>query len=120
MRAPPRGLLTASANFPEKAEGDPKGVLSNVRVSTCHLVSPTPSYVRSVGRIAEANLFLDTLSFFFNGNSVFSGDMSWDDDLDGSFPVDGHYGWVDAWCAAGRKSKGTPVGRRTTRWRTRC
>ena len=70
-------------NFPE-AEGDAaNGVYGPVRVSTCHLVTPTPTDVRSMERGAEASLFLDTLSWCWYRNSVLGGDMSWDDDLDG-------------------------------------
>jgi hypothetical protein len=84
--AAPRGFFTASVNFPE-AEGDAaNGVYGPVRVSTCHLVTPTPTDVRSMERGAEASLFLDTLSWCWYRNSVLGGDMSWDDDLDGAVP----------------------------------
>jgi len=85
--AAPRGFFTASVNFPE-AEGDAaNGVYGPVRVSTCHLVTPTPTDVRSMWRRGNASLFLDTLaSGLWDRNSVFGGDMSWDDDLDGAVP----------------------------------
>ncbi|RLN35993.1 uncharacterized protein C2845_PM03G08160 [Panicum miliaceum] len=98
--AAPRGLFTASVKFHEAEGADAMGIHRPVRVSTCRLVTPTPSDVRSMERAARASLFLDTLaSTFWYSNSVFGGDMSWDDDLDGPFPVDGHHGWVDAWRA---------------------
>ncbi|PIN22709.1 putative Mg2+-dependent phosphodiesterase TTRAP [Handroanthus impetiginosus] len=67
-------------------------------VATSHLESPCPSpptwdQMFSKERVAQANeavRFLDR-----NLNVIFCGDMNWDDELDGPFPLPDE--WLDAW-----------------------
>ncbi|XP_057997230.1 uncharacterized protein LOC110670593 isoform X2 [Hevea brasiliensis] len=67
-------------------------------VATSHLESPCPApptwdqmfSKERVDQVTEATDFLKK-----NPNVIFGGDMNWDDELDGQFPLPD--GWVDAW-----------------------
>ncbi|KAK4858219.1 hypothetical protein QYF36_012929 [Acer negundo] len=76
------------------AEIEVKGVDDPLIVATSHLESPVPGQMHSKERIAQAK---ETLSLLVRNypNMIFCGDMNWDDDLDGRFPLFG--GWIDAW-----------------------
>uniref|UniRef100_A0A0D9WZC3 Uncharacterized protein n=1 Tax=Leersia perrieri TaxID=77586 RepID=A0A0D9WZC3_9ORYZ len=72
----------------------------SLHVSTCRLAAPTPSDVRAMERVSKASRLVDTLHLAGKtDNAVLGGDMSWDDDIDGPFPIEGLVGWVDAWSA---------------------
>ncbi|THG18466.1 hypothetical protein TEA_013758 [Camellia sinensis var. sinensis] len=67
-------------------------------VATSHLESPCPAPPKwdqmfSKERVAQAQEALNFLKK--NANVIFCGDMNWDDELDGQFPL--LNGWVDAW-----------------------
>lgn len=85
---------------------EPPGGYRPLLVSTCRLVSPTPSDVRSMDRLEKASLFIDTLDRCWFPNFVLGGNMNWDDDLDGPFPIEERPGWVDAWCVLRGRADG--------------
>ncbi|KAL6840633.1 hypothetical protein ACP4OV_029497 [Aristida adscensionis] len=68
---------------------------------------PTPSDIGSVRRRTCAGEFLEHFDavhepqhgrpFVLDDNVVLSGDIGWDDDLDGPLRLGGDGGWVDAW-----------------------
>uniref|UniRef100_A0A2P2MZF0 Endonuclease/exonuclease/phosphatase domain-containing protein n=1 Tax=Rhizophora mucronata TaxID=61149 RepID=A0A2P2MZF0_RHIMU len=67
-------------------------------VATSHLESPCPAPPKwdqmfSKERVAQAKEAINFLSH--NPNIIFGGDMNWDDNLDGQFPLPD--GWGDAW-----------------------
>nr|POF25246.1 tyrosyl-dna phosphodiesterase 2 [Quercus suber] len=67
-------------------------------VATSHLESPCPAppkwdQMHSEERIAQAKEAVNLLKKF--PNVVFCGDMNWDENLDGKFPLSD--GWIDAW-----------------------
>ncbi|THG21038.1 hypothetical protein TEA_020523 [Camellia sinensis var. sinensis] len=64
-------------------------------VATSHLKSPIPGddQMFSKKRTAQAKAALNLLKNY--PNVIFGGDMNWDEDLDGRFPL--LDGWVDAW-----------------------
>ncbi|KAA8520093.1 hypothetical protein F0562_014349 [Nyssa sinensis] len=63
-------------------------------VATCHLKRPdTKSNKFSWERVDHAKAALNLLKN--SPNVIFCGDMNWDDELDGEFPL--FPGWVDAW-----------------------
>ncbi|KAK0578677.1 hypothetical protein LWI29_014265 [Acer saccharum] len=78
------------------AEIEVKGVHDDpLIVATSHLKRPEPGQMQmhSEERIAQAKAALTLLGN--SPNMIFCGDMNWDDDLDGRFPLFG--GWIDAW-----------------------
>lgn len=78
-----KGLSVAWINAGEK----------KLVVATCHLKRPTPSGTNSTERVAQAK---EALSFLHSApNVVLGGDMNWDEDSDGHFPLPGE--WYDAW-----------------------
>uniref|UniRef100_A0A341HZF5 Endonuclease/exonuclease/phosphatase domain-containing protein n=1 Tax=Brachypodium distachyon TaxID=15368 RepID=A0A341HZF5_BRADI len=69
-----------------------------LHVGTCRLPGPTHSDARSMGRLEMAEEFLNYQDKSYDGNFVLAGDMNWDEDLDGPFPIEGQQGRVvDAW-----------------------
>ncbi|PWA65501.1 endonuclease/exonuclease/phosphatase family protein [Artemisia annua] len=67
-------------------------------VATSHLESPCPGpptwdQMYSKERVKQANEAVDFLNK--NPNAIFCGDMNWEDELDGEFPLPD--GWIDAW-----------------------
>ena len=71
-------------------------------VATSHLESPCPcpcpgpptwDQMYSKERVKQANEAVDFLNK--NPNTIFCGDMNWEDELDGEFPLPD--GWIDAW-----------------------
>ncbi|KAJ6794151.1 Uncharacterized protein M6B38_231085 [Iris pallida] len=78
-----KGLSVAWINAGEK----------KLVVATCHLKRPTDSGTNSTERVAQAK---EALSFLHSArNVVLGGDMNWDEDSDGHFPLPGE--WYDAW-----------------------
>ncbi|KAK0579832.1 hypothetical protein LWI29_032232 [Acer saccharum] len=71
-----------------------KGVDDPLIVATSHLESPEPGQMHSKERIAQAKA-AQSLLVKNSPNMIFCGDMNWDDDLDGRFPLFG--GWIDVW-----------------------
>ena len=76
-------------------------------VATSHLESPCPGppkwdQMYSKERVKQANEAVDFLNK--NPNAIFCGDIKWEDELDGEFPLPD--GWIDAWT----KLKPTDVG----------
>nr|XP_010942052.1 uncharacterized protein LOC105060143 [Elaeis guineensis] len=70
------------------------GMGKKLVVATSHLKRPNPPHdTHSTERAAQAKKALSFLDFF--PNAVFGGDMNWDEDSDGPFPL--LHGWVDAW-----------------------
>ncbi|XP_010941991.1 uncharacterized protein [Elaeis guineensis] len=70
------------------------GMGKKLVVATSHLKRPNPPHdTHSTERVAQAKKALSFLDFF--PNAVFGGDMNWDEDSDGPFPL--LQGWVDAW-----------------------
>lgn len=63
-------------------------------VATCHLESPDPfRRMYTQERVAQAKKALRCLECF--PNVVLAGDMNWNEELAGEFPI--REGWVDAW-----------------------
>ncbi|KAH7675577.1 DNase I-like protein [Dioscorea alata] len=62
-------------------------------VATSHLKSPNPPNMHSEERVSQAKAALRFLQKF--PNVVFGGDMNWDENIDGAFPLQGV--WKDAW-----------------------
>ncbi|KAF0908812.1 hypothetical protein E2562_028614 [Oryza meyeriana var. granulata] len=98
----PPGLLSAWVYKPVSSEhcGGSAGHLfgsqrHRVCAATCRLEGPTPKDVGSKNRRTSAGLFLEHFDEDWNENVVLGGDLSWDDDLDGSLQLGS--GWVDAW-----------------------
>lgn len=70
------------------------GMGKRLVVATSHLKRPNhPHDTHSTERMDQAKKALDFLDFF--PNAIFGGDMNWDEDSDGPFPL--LHGWVDAW-----------------------
>ncbi|KAK1283802.1 hypothetical protein QJS10_CPB21g00973 [Acorus calamus] len=74
------------------------GTNKKLIIATTHLESPCPAppkwdQMYSKERVAQAKESLHLLNDF--PNTIFGGDMNWDDKLDGPFPL--LEGWVDAW-----------------------
>ncbi|XP_051228821.1 uncharacterized protein [Lolium perenne] len=67
-------------------------------VSTCLFPGPSQSGIHSKDRLDKADQYLEYIDRRADPNAVLGGDMNWDDDLDGPFPIEGRKGWVDAWC----------------------
>jgi tyrosyl-DNA phosphodiesterase 2 len=67
-------------------------------VSTCLFPGPSQSGIHSKDRLDKADQYLECIDRCGDPNAVLGGDMNWDDDLDGPFPIEGRKGWVDAWC----------------------
>ncbi|KAF7067070.1 hypothetical protein CFC21_072993 [Triticum aestivum] len=111
LRPPPtpEGFLSAFLDS-ERGSTDTNGVEHDCRlylvccdhrlhVATCS-PEPTQSAIRSVDRINRAHEYLGHFGkcSISDHNVVLAGDMNWDDDLDGPFPIPVGSGWVDAWC----------------------
>lgn len=76
-------------------------------VATSHLESPCPAPPKwdqmfSQERVAQAKEAINLLKNL--PNTIFCGDMNWDDKLDGQFPLPD--GWVDAWVELRPKENG--------------
>lgn len=69
------------------------GSNNSLAVASSHLESQTHPEMNSSKRIAQAKGALSHLSNF--PNVVFGGDMNWDENSDGPFPLYGD--WIDAW-----------------------
>ncbi|XBI03501.1 hypothetical protein VPH35_131908 [Triticum aestivum] len=105
--AAPAGLFSAfldwkrSATNPYGADGRPRlhPVFCDHRlhVAMCRLPEPTRSDIRSVARLDKAHDYLRHFASCSSHNAVLAGDMNWDEDLDGPFPIAAGSGWVDAW-----------------------
>ncbi|XP_020256744.1 uncharacterized protein LOC109833477 isoform X1 [Asparagus officinalis] len=62
-------------------------------VATCHLKRPTPPEMNSIERVSHAKQALDSVK---NArNVIIGGDMNWNEDSDGPFPLLDQ--WNDAW-----------------------
>ncbi|KAI3823864.1 hypothetical protein L1987_05309 [Smallanthus sonchifolius] len=76
-------------------------------VATTHLESPCPGppkwdQMYSKERVKQAQ---EAVAFLKkNPNAIFCGDMNWDDNLDGEFPLAD--GWIDAWTELNPKEIG--------------
>ncbi|KAH7675574.1 DNase I-like protein [Dioscorea alata] len=91
-----------SASIPFKNSSNEKGLFlaaieiglkKTLIVATSHLKSPNPPEMHSKKRVSQAETALGILQFF--PNVVFGGDMNWDENIDGAFPLQGV--WKDAW-----------------------
>lgn len=88
----------------ELSNNSRKNGKSLLTVATSHLESPTPdpsNYNQmnwnSEERVNQAKKSLNFLQDYSQqqGDVIFCGDMNWDDQIDGPFPLP--LGWVDAW-----------------------
>ncbi|XP_039118292.1 5'-tyrosyl-DNA phosphodiesterase-like [Dioscorea cayenensis subsp. rotundata] len=79
-----KGLLLAAIEI---------GLQKTLIVATSHLKSPNPPEMHSKKRVSQAKAALGYLQLF--PNVVFGGDMNWDENIDGTFPLQGV--WKDAW-----------------------
>ncbi|XP_039118287.1 uncharacterized protein LOC120254211 [Dioscorea cayenensis subsp. rotundata] len=69
------------------------GLNKPIIVATSHLKSPNPPKMHSEERVSQAKTALGFLQEF--PNVIFGGDMNWDENIDGAFPL--HGVWKDAW-----------------------
>jgi tyrosyl-DNA phosphodiesterase 2 len=100
-KEPLDAVMVWSVTFRIPAEPDRSGfrwALGTMDLVTCHLPAPTrEAGVRGVERRLQAKMLLQRCRFPTHGNVVIGGDLSWDEDLDGPFPLE--HGWLDAWKA---------------------
>ncbi|KAJ0966183.1 hypothetical protein J5N97_027321 [Dioscorea zingiberensis] len=75
------------------------GLDKKLIVATSHLKCQTLEMTNSEERVSQAEEALRYLQQF--PNVIFGGDMNWDEDEDGVFPLQG--GWTDAWAELKRK-----------------
>ncbi|XP_072951827.1 uncharacterized protein [Typha angustifolia] len=76
------------------AKIEPPGLPKDLFVANIHLKSPAFPEMHKEKRTAQAEKAVAHLDTETN-NVVFGGDMNWDDESDGRFPL--LDGWVDAW-----------------------
>ena len=69
------------------------GLNKTLTVATSHLKSPNPPKMQTQKRVSQAKEALRILQVF--PNVIFGGDMNWDEEIDGDFPLQSV--WKDAW-----------------------